>query len=169
MTQLASFTAIDRMQKTQRHCDAVINALGAYYISSDGKLPNPSGELIGGFGEVPFKELGIMEKFARDGHGEFLLYRINPFFDKKTSNPEHINLGIDDFSSTHDDKVALVLKAVNKKGNEIYKVWYSERNFKAMFQKQKSAVNTEENSQESSITETNRSQQPAGAGLLDDD
>lgn len=145
ITQLASFTAIDKMQKTQKHCEIVINALGAYYIASDGTLPFPIDNKENGFGRVPFKKLGIMEKFAKDGYGNFLLYKVNPFFNKETNDLNSINLGITEFAGINDDKVAIILKAIDKKGNEIYKIWYSERNFKVMFPRQ---TPTQENKQQ---------------------
>ncbi len=165
MTQLASFTAIDRMQKTQRHCDIIINALGAFYISSDGDLPPPNRNLQDGFGLVPFEKLGIMDKFAKDGYGNHLLYQVNPYFNKKTNNPKYINLGMTDFASTNDDKIAIILKSVDKNKNEIYKIWYSERNFKAMFKRPADVV---ENLPEENITEQNDEQQLLTAILLDD-
>jgi hypothetical protein len=133
MIQLASFTAIDRMRRTQENCNVVINALGAYFIATDGRLPDPVGEITDGFGNVPFKSLGIMEKFSMDGNGRKLLYKVNSHLGRHTEDMQYIRLGVDDFVGSYEDKVIVVLKSVDLKGSELYKIWHSERNFKNMF------------------------------------
>jgi hypothetical protein len=137
MMQLASFTAIDKMRRTQEHCNMVINALGAYFIATDGRLPEPVGETIEGFGNVPYRELGIMEKFSMDGNGRKLLYKVNNHLRKHAEDMQYIKLGVDEFVGSFEDKVIIVLKSVDSKGDELYKIWHSERNFRNMFHIQK--------------------------------
>lgn len=133
LQQLASFKKAEALRNTQHHFDVVITSLGAYYLSSDGDLPQPSGKLVDGFGRVPFETLGIMERFAKDGNGNWILFKVNPFFGKKNFDSKLINLGVVEFSSSSDDKVAFILKSMNKEGKELFKIWMSERNFKNMF------------------------------------
>ncbi|MDR2074848.1 MAG: type II secretion system GspH family protein, partial [Holosporales bacterium] len=106
MTQLALFTTIDRTRRTQEHCNIIINALGAYFIATDGRLPDPTEKTVNEFGSVPFKELGIMEKFSKDGNGKNILYRVNPYIGIQITNLQHIKLGIEEFTVPYADKIA---------------------------------------------------------------
>ncbi len=155
MTQLSSFMNINKIQQTQKHYEVVVNSLGAYFIATNGSLPAPININENGFGTVPFKTLGIMEKFAKDGNGKLFLYKLNPYFGKPTTNPNHINLGISEFTSSYEDKIAFILASVDSKGHEIYKIWYSERNFKAMFPIRNENVDIPENSTTQEFTSDN--------------
>jgi prepilin-type N-terminal cleavage/methylation domain-containing protein len=145
VTQFNMFKKIYATQKTQSNIEFVLKSIAAYYISSDGKLPFPSNQVsnIGtqdenmknSFGIIPFKSLGIMENFAKNGKGKWLLYRMNPFFGQITSSLQHKNLDIAEFSSEiPDDKVAIIIKEQNNDdGKNEITVWYSEKNFIANF------------------------------------
>lgn len=140
ISQLKSVTQLVNFQKDQSHLDFVIKSLGAYYLSTF-TIPFPSMEnlnvgeqnesLKNSFGIVPFKTLGIMEKFAKTSNGKWILYRMNPSFRNSTVQD---NLGISDFSGKiKGDKVAIILKTQNDKGKDVMTVWYSEKNFIANF------------------------------------
>lgn len=144
MTQLNTIRKLYSTQKTQANIEFVVKSLAAYYLSNEGVLPYPSdvSQNIGNqslnmknsFGIVPFKTLGIMDRFAKNGNGKFLLYRVNPFFRKATSSVEQKNLGIKDFSSgIKDDKVAIIIKSQNAKNQDEIIIWYSEKNFISNF------------------------------------
>lgn len=134
MSQLTAFMKINSIQKTQANCDIVIKSLGAYYIQVDGaRLPQQIGVVDSdGFGHVPFKELGIMERFAKDGNGNWLLYKLNPNFNG-SSSLSSTNLGVQDFASSLGDTIAITLKAVDRNKNKLYEIWYSKRNFISLF------------------------------------
>ncbi len=142
MNQLKITNKLYTNQKTHEHMDFVIKALAAYCIAMEGELPYPSSleKSIGladpfmknSFGIVPFKSLGIMEKFAKDGKGRWILYKINPSFNSESHNTS--NLGINEFhSDIPNDKVAFILKSQNKDGSDEFVVWYSERTFISNF------------------------------------
>jgi prepilin-type N-terminal cleavage/methylation domain-containing protein len=144
ITQINMFNKISSAQKTQSHIDFVVKSIAAYCISNEGSLPYPSdfstnigfqnNHMKDSFGIVPFKSLGIMEKFAKDGKGKWLLYKMNPFFLKRLSSNFYKNLDIKEFSSDiKDDKVAFIIKSQNNKGKDDIIVWYSEKNFISSF------------------------------------
>ena len=144
MTQLHTIRKLYSTQKTQANIEFVVKSVAAYYLSNEGILPYPSdvSQNIGtqsllmknSFGIVPFKTLGIMDRFAKNGNGKFLLYRMNPFFRKTTSSVEQKNLGIKEFSSgIKDDKVAIIIKSQNEKDEDEVIIWYSEKNFISNF------------------------------------
>ncbi|MDR0552800.1 MAG: hypothetical protein LBG13_01770 [Holosporales bacterium] len=132
ISQLSVFMAVNRMQKTQANCEIIVKALGTY-MRVDCVLPPPVNVDSSGFGRVPFETVGIMESFAKDGNGNWILYKANPYFGRMTADPELINLGVREFSGASGDKVAFILKSVSSTNAELYKIWYSENNFTAMF------------------------------------
>ncbi|MDR2667378.1 MAG: type II secretion system GspH family protein [Holosporales bacterium] len=151
-TEMAQFNMFKKMyavQKTQVNIEFVLRAIAAYCINSDGKLPFPSNQasnigiqdesMKNAFGFIPFKSLGIMEKFAKNGRGQWLLYKMNPFFGHVASSPQYKNLGVADFfSEIPGDKVAILIKEQNdgdNKGGII--VWYGEKSFIANFMNNK--------------------------------
>ena len=80
------------------------------------------------FGIIPFKTLGIMEKFAKNAKGKWLLYKMNPDFGKTTALNK--NLGITSFSSQiPQDKVAFIIKSQNERWEDEVVAWYSEKTF----------------------------------------
>jgi hypothetical protein len=84
----------------------------------------------GSFGIVPFNTIGIMERFAKNGKGKWLLYRMNPSFGQSVSSEPLKNLGISEFhSEIKDDKVALIIKSQNSKSEDEIVIWYSEKSF----------------------------------------
>jgi prepilin-type N-terminal cleavage/methylation domain-containing protein len=151
--QLKAILRLNNSQKTQTNIDFVIRAIGAYYLSTF-KLPWPSkidtnlGEqsesIKQSFGIVPFKTLGIMEKFAKNGNGKWLLYRVNPLFGSSVSLLEQKNLGISEFSSSiPDDKVAIIIKSQSHKNEDELVIWYSEKTFIANFANNKTPTRTQ--------------------------
>lgn len=140
---ISQFATLKRMQAeitTRSNIDYVLKSLGAYYISRVGLLPAPAsknspitGRQVAGktdFGIVPYKSLGIMEKYAKDGYGNWLLYRLNPDIGK--SRPRDKNLGIQEFDSdVQNDKVAIIIKYYTNNQENI--IWYSENNFIQIF------------------------------------
>jgi prepilin-type N-terminal cleavage/methylation domain-containing protein len=143
MTQLNMFNKAHANQKTQSNIDFVVKAIAAYCMSNDEQLPFPSSTssnvglqnegLKDTFGCVPFRTLGIMEKFSKSGNGKRLLYRMNPHFGK-SSIGANVTLGIGEFhSDIKDDKVAIIIKSQDSNGRDETVVWYGERSFIANF------------------------------------
>lgn len=140
---ISQFATIKRVQaeiNTRTNIDYILKSLGAYYISTNGSLPAPAnqnppitGKQIPGnenFGIIPYKSLGIMEKYAKDGYGNWLLYKLNPDIGKY--NVKDRTLGIKEFDSDDDnDKVAFVIKYYTNENEHI--IWYSENNFAKIF------------------------------------
>jgi prepilin-type N-terminal cleavage/methylation domain-containing protein len=135
--QLIMMMKIYSQQKTLSNIDFVMKSLGVYYSSADRmRLPFPSDmnkdiglqneKLKDSFGIIPFKTLGIMEQFAKDGNGRWLLYQMSHEKSKKS-------LGISDFDPKINDKVFVIIKSLNTEGNTDAIVWYSEKNFGANF------------------------------------
>ncbi|MDR1488140.1 MAG: prepilin-type N-terminal cleavage/methylation domain-containing protein [Holosporales bacterium] len=139
VSQLSSYLSIERLRKTESHCDIVVNSIGAY-AKIKGTLPSATNiDSSNGFGIVPFETLGIMEKFVKDGYGNWFLYKTNPDFNKTTSSNK--TLGISGFKGITNDMVAFIIKSVNPKtGSEIYSVWYSKINFQSMFPARKNTI-----------------------------
>jgi prepilin-type N-terminal cleavage/methylation domain-containing protein len=144
MTQLNVFNKIYANQKTQSNIDFVVKAIAAYCISNDGQLPYPSSTsgnvgiqnetMKDTYGYAPFKDLGVMEKYSKDGNGRALLYRMNPRFGKSALSPTDRTLGITEFhSDIKDDKVAIIIKSQNDDGKDEIVVWYGEKSFIANF------------------------------------
>jgi prepilin-type N-terminal cleavage/methylation domain-containing protein len=144
VTQLNMFNKFCAIQKTQSNIDFVIKAIAAYCIAKDGRLPFPSSSefnigiqdasLQNTSGVVPFKTLGIMEKFAQDGKGRWLVYRMNPTFGAHANGSHDRKIGITDFhSEISDDQVAIVLKSQNEKNMDEIVIWISEKVFIANF------------------------------------
>ena len=144
ISQLRLMHKIYASQKTQANIDFVIKALGVYCTSKALKLPFPSKintdighqseEMQNLFGLVPFKSLGIMEKFAKDGNGRWLLYKMNPNFGKTIFTAEDKTIGISDFNSDiPGDRVAFIIKVKNIKNEDEQTIWYSERTFVANY------------------------------------
>ncbi|MDR1609777.1 MAG: type II secretion system GspH family protein [Holosporales bacterium] len=143
MTQLNIFNKAYTSQKTQSNIDFVVKAIAAYCMSNDEQLPFPSPisgnvgiqseSMKDTFGYVPFKTLGIMEKFSKSGNGKRLLYKMNPHFGK-SSTASDITFGISEFhSDIKDDKVAIVIKSQDSDGKDEIVVWYGEKSFIANF------------------------------------
>lgn len=140
---ISQFATVKRIQaeiNTRSNIDYILKALGAYYISTGGLLPapaNPNSPITGkqitgneNFGIIPYKSLGIMEKYAKDGYGNWLLYKLNPDIGRYTVKDR--TLGIKEFDSDDDnDKVVLVIKYYTNKNEHI--IWYSENNFARIF------------------------------------
>ena len=140
---ISQFATVKRIQaeiNTRSNIDYILKSLGAYYISTNGLLPAPAnpnspvtGKQIPGndnFGIIPYKSLGIMEKYAKDGYGNWLLYKLNPEIGKY--NAKDRTLGINEFDSDDDDdKVAFIIKYYTNKNEHI--IWYSENNFAKIF------------------------------------
>lgn len=142
MSQLNIMNRIYRTQKTQSNIDFVVKSIAAFYLASDcNNIPFPSDmtrigyqskNMENSFGIVPFKTLGIMEKFAKNAKGKWLLYKINPNFGKNTESNK--NLEISEFSSEiPGDKVAFIIKSKNEKNQDEITVWYSEKTFISNF------------------------------------
>ena len=152
---ISQFATVKRMQAeiaTKTNIDCILKSLGAYYISKQGLLPYPAnnssqvtGRQVTGkldFGIVPYKSLGIMEKYAKDGYGNWLLYKVNPDVGKTTTKNK--NLGIQEFDSEmKNDKVAFIIK-YNTNNNENI-IWYSENNFARIFANGKKPQNIRKN------------------------
>jgi prepilin-type N-terminal cleavage/methylation domain-containing protein len=144
ITQLNMFNRAFAIQKTHSNIDFVVKSIAAYCIANDLELPFPSHMTtnIGiqnegmkeSFGLVPFKSLGIMEKFAKNGRGQWLLYKMNPYFGKLAPTTQYRHLGITDFVSTiHDDKVAIIIQSPGLEKMPEIKIWYGEKSFLANF------------------------------------
>lgn len=150
MSQLNIMNRIYRTQKTQSNIDFVVKSIAAFYLASDcNNIPFPSDMKINigyqsknmenSFGIVPFKTLGIMEKFAKNAKGKWLLYRINPNFGKNISFNK--NLGVSEFSSEiPGDKVAFIIKSQNEKNQDEITIWYSEKTFISNFANNKTST-----------------------------
>ena len=146
ISQLRVMNKVYSSQKTQANIDFVIRSLGAYCTCKALQLPYPSKmnanigiqseEMKHSFGIIPFKSLGIMEKFAKDGNGHWMLYKVNPDFGKVVFSPENKSLGITDFSSElPNDRVAFIIKSKNSKNEDEITIWYSEKTFVSNFTK----------------------------------
>ncbi len=144
ISQLKIVNKIYASQKTQANIDFVTKAIGAYCIATDFKIPYPSQfksnlgnqneSMKNSFGLIPFKSLGIMEKFAKNGNGKWLLYKMNPNFGKTTTSIEQRNIGVADFSTEiPGDKVAFIIKSQNFKNEDEITIWYSEKVFISNF------------------------------------
>ena len=143
MIQMKGYQNFVSAHKTQSNMEIVISSLAAYCCVNN-TLPFPSGDqgnkvgisdpnLKNTFGIVPFKTLGIMEKFAKDGRGRWITYRMNPYFGESFSPPWANDIGVQSFSSSSGDKVAFVIRSIDETGNTQQEIWYSENNFKAKF------------------------------------
>lgn len=144
VTQLRSVMKFNANQKTQSNIDFVLKTIGTYYSSNDHPLPYPSSskqnigyqneDMKEEFGIIPFKTLGIMEKFAKDGNGQWLLYRMNPLFGKNINSIDQNDMGIKEFDSKiTNDRVAIVIKVQDKDLKTESLHWYSEKSFIANF------------------------------------
>ena len=145
INQFATLKRIQADTTTKNNIDHVLKSLGAYYIAKRGVLPFP--EKIGprmqgrqtfdyrDFGIVPYKTLGIMEKFVKDGYGNWLKYKVHPDFGVKISKYYKMankNLGVEDFDSyVQNDKVAFIIKYTSN--SQEHTIWYSENNFVQIF------------------------------------
>ena len=122
ISQMTLMQKISASQKTRANIEFVAKVLGMYYfISKTQPLPFPSEinsnigyqseRMKNSFGIIPYKTLGIMEKFAKDGNGRWLLYKMNPNFDE--------------YSSTiRDDRLAFIIKAKNAKNEDEVSLGY---------------------------------------------
>ena len=144
ISQLRLMHKVYASQKTQANIEFVTKALGTYCTSKVLKLPFPSKisanighqskEMENSFGIIPFRSLGIMEKFAKDGNGRWILYKVNPNFGKTVFSEEDRNIGITDFDSDiPGDRVAFVIKTTNAKNEDEITIWFSERTFVANY------------------------------------
>jgi prepilin-type N-terminal cleavage/methylation domain-containing protein len=140
ITQFAMFNKVYSLQKTHSNIDYIVKSIAAYCIANDFELPFPSQmsknigmqdrDMQNSFGVVPFKSIGIMEKFAKNGTGKWLLYKMNPYFCKKAPSESYRTLGVPDFSSAiPNDKVAFVIQSPTESGNAEITVWYGEKSF----------------------------------------
>lgn len=144
ISQLRLMQKMYASQKTQSNIDFVVKALGAYCTSTALQLPfpskidsnigNQSNSMKHSFGIIPFKSLGIMEKFAKDGNGRWLLYKMNPNFGKSVFESEDKSLGVKEFNSEiPEDRVAFIIKTKNAKNEDELSIWYSEHTFIANY------------------------------------
>jgi hypothetical protein len=144
ISQLATIKKVHSQQVTMQNIDFVIRVIGTFCSQRDMSLPFPSrtDSEIGvqsetmkdSFGFVPYKTLGIMERMARSGNGTMLMYKMNTMFGKKIVDKSQKDLGISEFiSEIAGDKVAIIVKSVNKEGKDEMVVWYSEKNFIANY------------------------------------
>lgn len=144
ISQLKMVNKIYSSQKTHSNIEFVTKAIGAYCMAMDFKIPYPSHfksnigqqseSMKNSFGIIPFKSLGIMEKFAKNGNGKWLLYKMNPYFCKQATLSENRNLGIASFSTEiPGDKVAFIIKSQNSKNEDEITIWYSEKIFLSNF------------------------------------
>ena len=144
ISQLRLMHKVYASQKTQANIDFVIKALGVYCTSKALQLPYPSRrnvdighqseEMKNSFGIVPFKSLGIMEKFAKDGNGRWILYKVNPNFGKTVFSNEDRSIGVSDFNSDIlGDRVAFIIKTKNTNNEDELTIWFSERIFVANY------------------------------------
>ncbi|MDR1289260.1 MAG: prepilin-type N-terminal cleavage/methylation domain-containing protein [Holosporales bacterium] len=144
IAQFSATKKIHAAHKTMSNIEIILKSIGSYCISKEGVIPFPStsdralgiqnSSMQNSFGLVPFKTLGLMERFAKDGNGRWLLYRMNPFFCKQTSSTQQKNLGIAEFAAdSADDKVAIIIKSQDSNGNDETVIWYSEKNFIANY------------------------------------
>lgn len=151
ISQLNIMNRVYRMQKTQSNIDFVVKSIAAFYLANDCKcIPFPSNKssigyqnksMENSFGIIPFKTLGIMEKFAKNARGKWLLYKMNPNFGK--SNLINKTLGVSEFSSEiPGDKVAFIIKSQNEKNEDEITIWYSEKTFISNFANNKFPVLT---------------------------
>lgn len=152
ISQLNIMNRVYRMQKTQANIDFVVKSIAAFYLANDCRsIPFPSNTSnigyqdktkAGSFGIVPFKSLGIMEKFAKNARGKWLLYKMNPNFGK--SNLANKTLGVSEFSSEiPGDKVAFIIKSQNEKKEDEITIWYSEKTFISNFANNRISNNSE--------------------------
>jgi prepilin-type N-terminal cleavage/methylation domain-containing protein len=145
LNQIKTYQNFSVMQKTQNNIDAIIISLAAYCnSSSDNSLPCPSNEnlatigfedeaLKNGFGIVPFKSLGLMERQAKDGKGGWIFYMANPYFNQDSYPQSFMTLGVAEFAPKQKDKVAFILKTQDDHGRKICQIWMSENNFKTKY------------------------------------
>ncbi len=124
LSQLSLMQKVYAARKTKANIDFVINALGVYYITNKSfpLLPYPSKinsdighqnkSMKDSFGIIPFKSLGIMEKFAKDGNGRWLLYKMNPKFGEFAFSPDM------------NRRFAFIIKSQNAKKEDEASIWY---------------------------------------------
>ncbi len=140
ISQLKLIQKVYTSQKTQSNIDFVIKALGAYCTCTSLQLPYPSRmdsnigyqseSMKNSFGIIPFKSLGIMEKFAKDGKGRWLLYKVNPNFGKHVFDSEDKKFGVSEFcSEIPGDRLAIIIKSKNANDEDEVSIWYSEQTF----------------------------------------
>jgi prepilin-type N-terminal cleavage/methylation domain-containing protein len=101
-SMFASYNNARCEQKTNEHIEIVAKAIGLY-LAQDGIIPAPcdpgkaSDAQFGYFydtlyassrcGIVPFKTLGIAEKYAKDGYGNYLTYMVNSEYANVNDGP----------------------------------------------------------------------------------
>jgi prepilin-type N-terminal cleavage/methylation domain-containing protein len=145
ISQLATIKRINSCQITRTNIEFVIKVIGIYCAQKDDVgLPFPSRTdtdigvqsktMKDTFGFVPYKTLGMMERMVKNGDGIMFMYKMNPMFKKSISDKLQKDLGVSEFASEiSGDKVAIILKSVNKDGKDDMVVWYSEKNFIANY------------------------------------
>lgn len=140
MSQFATLKKLKAEQITQRNIDYIVHALGTYYLNKHGSLPNPVQPNQDGFGYIPYKNMGIMAKYTKDGYGNPLLYKFNTsLIDYNQSRlidikpvDKHVDksMGIDEYASDiKNDAVIFAIKTQD--GKNI--VWYSYKLFTHLF------------------------------------
>ncbi len=135
MTQMTAFVKLRREQVTRDNMEFVVKALGAYYLNKGGQLPKPDTSIVtDGFGIVPWRSLGVMDQYCKDGNGRPLLYKCNASV--CGSNNSSISSGV--FSDymfglgsggsgfdIKNDRLMFIIKTVDGK----HKLWYNEKIF----------------------------------------
>ena len=137
ISQLSVMQKMSASKKTQSNIDFVVNALGVYYARNSAwpALPYPSKmdcnigrqskSMKNSFGIIPFKSLGIMEKFAKDCNGRWLLYKMNSKLCRTIFASEDKSLGDMEFSSNiPSNELAFVIKVQNANNEEELSVEY---------------------------------------------
>lgn len=148
LSQIKIMKQTENINTIKQNINIIINSLGAYYFkATDASLPYPSDfhknlgyqseNMKMSFGIVPYKNLGIMEGNVKDNRGYYIKYRLNPYFNNnsKIYDREFINLGIKDFHSDYNDKIAFILRITDENDRILFETWMSERNFKMMFKR----------------------------------
>ena len=124
MTQLTVLSKLRQEQVTHDNMEFVVKALSAYYLNKNGLLPFPNETSLNigeNYGTIPWQKLGIMKKYSNDGHGQPLLYKVNPVFcgyGYKTNKEEMI-------FEVKNDRFMFEIKTMDSK----QKVLYSENVF----------------------------------------
>lgn len=143
MGQFAVLKRLRAEQITQRNIEYIVHSLGTYYLNKHGELPFPVQSNGSGFGYIPYKNMGIMERYTKDGYGNSLLYKLNNtlLYNSKinsrvlnnnalvNNNAVDKSLGTEYESDIKNDAVVFIIKTQDEKNI----VWYSYKLFTHLF------------------------------------